>query len=82
MVNRVRFSGGQTAMEISDLARRAIDIKKRISGELSEVVIPAQKVMGSSPLSKDGRAVFNLSQFKKVKIDGQEVYQNKLLSGI
>ena len=82
MINRVRSSGGQASVEISDLARRAIDIKKRISGELSEVVFPAQKIMGSSPLSKDGRAVFNLSQFKKVKIDGQEVYQNKLLSGI
>ena len=82
MVERVRSSGGQAGKEISDLASRSIDITKRISGELSEVVIPALKVMGSSPFSKDGRAVFNLSEFKKVKIDGQEVYQNKLLSGI
>ena len=82
MVERVRSSGGQAGKEISDLASRSIDITKRISGELSEVVIPALKVMGSSPFSKDGRAVFNLSEFKKVKVNGQEIYQNKMLSGI
>ena len=82
MVNRIRFSGGQTATRISDLARQAIDIKKTVSGQLSEVVFPAQKIMGSSPFSKDGRAVFNLSELKKVNINGQEVYQNKMLSGI
>ncbi|BCV02688.1 MAG: hypothetical protein CM15mV56_230 [uncultured marine virus] len=52
MVERVRSSGGQAGKEISDLASRSIDITKRISGELSEVVIPALKVMGSSPFQK------------------------------
>mgnify|MGYP003109848122 CR=1 FL=1 len=81
VVERNASVGTPSAIQSSELGRRAIDIQKQVRGRLAPTLDDVLIISGKG-FGEEGKAVTELSKFIEVDIGGNKILQSKLHAAI